>query len=171
MLTLRRFQVYASTVAAKSATGILTPELKGSNKLSLAGLFLCLSIMAGRLQAPSGGRFSLSGGQNLFSACHPILTRVVCLCLIKEAFTMPNPTQVTPSKNLDSYFEHSSFIAEFGLSCLTDLGALFRAILESSDNHSSANELAKIGKDLSNDWENLIDCYRENLKQLRSEIV
>ena len=170
MLTLRRFQVYASTVAAKSATGIETLNQRAHRRLFDSAFFVS-AFYGGPDTGRFGAPFSLTVVSTCFRPATLLETRVVCLCLIKEAFTMPNPTQVTPSKNLDSYFEHSSFIAEFGLSCLTDLGALFRAILESSDNHSSANELAKIGKDLSNDWENLIDCYRENLKQLRSEIV
>ncbi len=59
---------------------------------------------------------------------------------------------------------NDSFIEALNLSVssVSDLGTLFKAIREASEEHTPAFELAGIGQYLSDDWANLIDVQREN---------
>ncbi len=79
-LTAKTQSDYSNRATAKSVVGLHTPIFKECLGAHSLALFLCLLLsMADRLQAPLGGRFSLSGGMNLFSVCHPIHTSVVDL--------------------------------------------------------------------------------------------
>ena len=57
--------------------------------------------------------------------------------------------------------------AGLGQNCIHDLGSLFRAIQETSDEHSLAHQLAGIGKYLADDWWNTIACERETFEDMR----
>lgn len=54
-----------------------------------------------------------------------------------------------------------------GYATLRDLGALFRAIRDTSDEYSPARDLANIGQYLADDWANMLDGEREGLEQMR----
>ena len=54
-----------------------------------------------------------------------------------------------------------------GYATLRDLGALFKAIRDTSEEYSSAHDLANIGQYLTDDWANMLDGERESLEQMR----
>lgn len=53
---------------------------------------------------------------------------------------------------------------------VTDMGCLFDAIRDLSDEHSHAYRLAGIGTLLANDWANVIDRESEEADQMRTDL-
>lgn len=61
-------------------------------------------------------------------------------------------------------------LADFSYDCINDLGTLFKAIENASEEHSAAHNLAKIGNYLTDDWGNGVDVQRDNLEAERSKL-
>ena len=81
---------------------------------------------------------------------------------------MSNPTQVAPATRPNHTILNKAIdVTSLGHSTLRDLGALFKAIRDTSDEYSSAHELANIGQYLADNWANMLDGERESLEQMR----
>ncbi|MCK0508480.1 hypothetical protein [Aromatoleum anaerobium] len=72
-----------------------------------------------------------------------------------------NPTVLAAWKSVSR--AHGT--ANLAYSCFTDLGALFQAIADSSNEGSQAHKLANIGGYLASDWASTHDSEREEMER------
>lgn len=78
---------------------------------------------------------------------------------------MIKPSEISEVTSLNKAVD----VFDLGNSVMNDLETIFTAISDASEDKYKVKKLARLGKYLTDDWANLMDCASEDLKNLQKK--